>query len=132
MEHDTLEQLAIKYGIRLDKILFLNNFVKDPKVGNFVLNLDCDNRGGTHFNAIISLKNEIYLFDPFGNTALKKDVFKPKKMFYNNIKLQNINQKNCGAWCLVFLLEGENIKNLKDFNNTLEELKYYQINDIKN
>lgn len=131
LSHDELNQLSILYNIRLDDVIMLEDFIKNPKIGNFILNLDLDNRGGTHFIAVINLSNKLYYFDPYGvldndlKDILEKVLKKP--VIYNNVKFQGLKQSNCGYQCLVFLKEGENIKNDKDFNNAIQECKFYDI-----
>ena len=132
LTHDEMEQLAILYDVRLDKVIMLKDFFDTKPIGNFVINLDIDNRGGTHFIAVISLSKIIFWADPFGtiNKELKEliEKYHKKKLIYSNIKVQDINESNCGFWCLIFLKELENVKNEKQFNDALEECKFYKIN----
>jgi hypothetical protein len=124
-----LKKLAIKRNTRLDDVLMFKDFLQQPKVGNFIINLDIDSRGGTHYISVISLHDKIYLFDPFGFCPEKEFIEKVtgKKVYYSNVKMQNINQSCCGIYCLLFLSEAENVKNEKQFNDSIEELKCYKI-----
>ncbi len=136
LTHDELEQLSILYDVRLDKILMLQEFFDSKPIGNFVINLDLDSRGGTHYVAVISLRDKIFWSDPFGtiNQELKQllEKYHHKKVIYNNIKVQDINESNCGYWTLIFLKELEHVKTDKEFNNALEECKFYKIDFNKN
>ena len=131
LNHDQLHQLSIIYNIRLDKVYMLEDFLnKGAPVGNYIINLDLDNRGGSHFIACVSLPDKIYWYDPFGtiNNILKDFIEKTfkKKVIYNNVQNQKYQEKNCGLRCLSFLLEAENIKTDKEFNKAIEEVKYYK------
>jgi hypothetical protein len=132
LTHDQLEQLAILYNVRLDNIFMLIDFLHHPKIGNFIINLDSDNRGGSHFVSIINLPNRLFYFCPYGviNKQLKEflEEHLKKKVVYSNIKLQGLNEKNCGYWSLIALRELENVKTDTEFNKALEEMKYYKIN----
>jgi hypothetical protein len=131
LTHDELNQLSVMYDVRLDKIYMLKEFFDKKPVGNFIINLDIDNRGGTHFVSVVSLNDKIFWFDPFGtiNKELKDliEKYHKKKIIYSNVKLQNINESNCGFWCLIFLKEAQNVKDLKSFNDAIEEMKFYKI-----
>ena len=124
-----LKKMAIKIGARLDDVLYLKDYLKNPKVGNYIFNLDFDKRSGTHWNAAICLHDKIFLYDPFGKCVMRDYIEKitKKKVYYSNIKMQKISESTCGFWCLIFLKEAENIKTEKDFNNALEEMKFYEI-----
>ena len=128
---EQLKKMAIKIGCRLDDVMYLKEFISDPKIGNYILNLDSENRGGTHWIAVINLPDKLFYFDPFGRLVNKNQLEKllKKKIYYSNIKLQNIKETNCGYWCLIFLTEAEDVKTESEFNNALEELKFYTIRD---
>ena len=137
LTHDQLNQLSILYDIRLDKVYMLEDFLnKNCPTGNYILNLDLDNRGGTHFISVISLPDKIFWYDPYGVIPLKlKDFIEKnykKKIIYNNVQIQKYNEKNCGYQCLIFLKEAENVKTDKEFNKAIEETKYYKILMNKN
>lgn len=128
---DDLKKMAVIYKTRLDDILYLNDFVSDPKIGNFIINLDLSNSGGTHWVSLINLKDKIFYFDPFGtiDTGIKNQIeyYLRKPVIYNNVKIQNINEKICGPLSLAFLKEAERIKTEKEFNDAIKEVLKYNV-----
>ena len=81
-----------------------------PKKGaNFIVNTHTHNLPGEHWLAV-SYKNGgiVYAFDPFGFFYPK--LFKQslhrygKKISYNNIQFQEVNEKTCGDYCLGWLI----------------------------
>ena len=75
----------------------------------FIVNTDTQHLPGTHWLAIsYTQKGIIYAFDPFGifypkllTTRLKK--LSPRKISFNNIMYQKVNEENCGQLCLQWL-----------------------------
>ena len=65
--------------------------------------VDNGSEGGTHWTCFIIKENESYYFDSFGGGP---DIFLlnqlPKPLFYHNYKIQDINLKICGLYCLYF------------------------------
>lgn len=129
-----LKDFSIYEDVILTNILFMKNYQKN--FGNFILNLDFANRGGTHWVALIhTLDNKYkecyYYFDSFG--------FKPPEEFkqlignipcyYSNTQFQQISKSDCGIWCLLFLkLAGYFQKlSLKDFDNIIDIIKELEI-----
>ena len=65
--------------------------------------IDNGNMGGTHWRCFIVKDNKSFYFDSFGGTAdnfLPKQL--PKPVTYHNYKIQDINSKLCGSYCLYF------------------------------
>jgi hypothetical protein len=124
-----LKKMAIKLGTRLDDVVYLKDYLEKPKVGNFIFNLDFDNRMGTHWCAGICLRDKIFWYDPYGKCPQQNYIEKMtgKKVIYNNVKMQELSESNCGFYCLIFLKEAENVKTEQEFNNALEECKFYEI-----
>jgi hypothetical protein len=128
---EDLKKMAVIYSIRIDNVLYLNDFFNNPKIGNFIINLDLSNSGGTHWVAIINLKNILFYFDPFGTIDAeiknKLEYITGKPVIYNNLKLQNIKETICGPLSLAFLKEAGKIKTEKDFNNAIKETLKYSV-----
>jgi hypothetical protein len=128
---EDLFKMAVIYKTRLDDILYLNDFISAPKIGNFIINLDLSNTGGTHWVALINLKDKIFYFDPFGiiDAEIKNKIeySLQKPLIYNNVKIQNINEKICGPLSLAFLKEAEKIKTEKQFNDAIKEVLKYKV-----
>ena len=66
-------------------------------------NIDDGSQGGTHWCAFYVKINKSYYFDSFG---VQPDKFLlnhlPKPIIYQNYKIQDINSKICGSYCLYF------------------------------
>ena len=67
------------------------------------VNIDSGAQGGTHWTCFIVKNNKSYYFDSFG---VQPDKFLlnqlTKTITYHNYKIQDINSKLCGSYCLYF------------------------------
>ena len=67
------------------------------------VNIDNGSQGGTHWTCFIAKDNKSYYFDSFG---VQSDKFLlnqlPKPIKYHKYKIQDINSKLCGSYCLYF------------------------------
>ena len=68
------------------------------------VNRDNGSRGGTHWTCFIVKDNKSsFCFDSFGGQPDKFLLRQlPKPIKYHNYKLQDMNSKLCGSFCLVF------------------------------
>ena len=67
------------------------------------INIDNWSQGGTHWTAFIVKDNKSYYFDSFGGQPDKFILNQlPKPIIYHNYKIQHINSKLCGCYCLYF------------------------------
>ena len=67
------------------------------------VNIDNGVQGGTHWSCFCIKDNKSYFFDSFGGQPdkfLLKQL--PKPIIYHNYKIQDINSKLCGSYCLYF------------------------------
>ena len=67
------------------------------------VNIDNGSQGGTHWTCFYIKDNKSYYFDSFGGQPdkfLLKRLLKP--IIYHNYKIQDINSKLCGSYCLYF------------------------------
>ena len=75
---------------------------KIHSVRGFV-NIDNGQMGGTHWTCFIIKDHKSYYFDSFG---VQPDKFLlnqlPKPIIYHNYKIQDLNSKLCGSYCLYF------------------------------
>ena len=68
------------------------------------VNIDNGSRGGTQWTCFIVKDNKSYYFDFFGGQPDKFLLNQlPKPIKYHNYKIQDINSKLCGCYCLYFL-----------------------------
>ena len=75
------------------------------------VNLDNGSQGGTHWTCFI-LKDKKFLYcDNYGGTP-DKFLLKhlPKPITYHNYKIQDINSKLCGSYCLYFFYLIERVR----------------------
>ena len=78
------------------------------------VNIDNGSQGGTHWTCFIVKDNKSYYFDSFGDQPDKFLLNQlPKPIIYHNYKIQDINSKLCGSYCLYFfyLIERMNYYN---------------------
>ena len=67
------------------------------------VNIDNCSMGGSHWTAFIVKDNKSFYFDSFGGQPDKFLLFQlPKPIIYHNYKIQDINSKLCGSYCLYF------------------------------
>ena len=102
-----------KYNLNNDtknesELLRVHNYPlypRDSKINSdkgFV-NIDNGSQRGTHRTCFIVKDNKSYYFDSFGSqpdTFLLKHL--PKPIPYHKYKIQDINSKLCGSYCLYF------------------------------
>ena len=67
------------------------------------VNIDNGSQGGTHWTCFYIKDNKSCYFDSFGGQPdkilLKQS---PKPIIYHNYKIQDLNSKLCGSYCLYF------------------------------
>ena len=90
----------------LQKVYNYPFYPRDSKIHSdkgFV-NIDNGSRGGTtHWTCFIIKDKKSYYFDSFGGAPdkfLLNQLTKP--IIYHNYKIQDINSKLCGSYCLYF------------------------------
>ena len=67
------------------------------------VNIDDAAMGGSHWTCFIVEDNKSYYFDSFGGTPEKfLSNQLPKPIIYHKYKIQDINSKLCGSYCLYF------------------------------
>ena len=67
------------------------------------VNIDDGSMGGSHWSCFIVKDNKLYYFESFGGQPdkfLLKQLSKP--IIYHNYKIQDINSKLCGSYCVYF------------------------------
>ena len=67
------------------------------------VNIDNGIMGGTHWTCFIVKDNKSFYFDSFGGQPDKFLIKQlPKPIIYHNYKIQDINSRLCGSYCLYF------------------------------
>ena len=90
---------------QLQKIYNYPIYPRDSKIysDKGFVNIDNGFRGGTHWCAFYVKDNKSFYFDSFGGAPdkfLLNQLLKP--ITYHNYKIQDINSKLCGSYCLFF------------------------------
>ena len=90
---------------QLQRVYNYSIYPRDSKIysDKGFVNIDNGSRGGTHWTCFIVKDNKSYYFDSFGGQPdkfLLKQL--PKPIIYHNYKIQDINSKLCGPYCLYF------------------------------
>ena len=90
---------------QLQKIYNYPIYPRDSKIysDKGFVNIDNGSMGGSHWCAFYIKDNKSFYFDSFG---VQPDKFLldqlPKPIIYHNYKIQDINSKLCGSYCLYF------------------------------
>ena len=67
------------------------------------VNNDVGSMNGSHWTSFIVKDKKSYYFDSFGGQPDKFSLNQlPKPIIYHNFKLQDINSKLCGSYCIYF------------------------------
>ena len=88
-------------------------YPRDSKIfsDKVFVNIDNGSQGGTHWTCFILKDKKSYYFDSFGGQPDKILLnHLPKPIIYHKYKIQDINSKLCGSYCLYFfyLIERKN------------------------
>ena len=99
LEDDTMNES------QLQKIYNYPIYPRDSKIysDKGLVNIDDGRLGGSHWTCFIRKDNKSYYFDSFGGQPdkfLLKQL--PKPIIYHNYKIQDINCRLCGSYCLYF------------------------------
>ena len=98
-------KIDTKNESNLQKVFDSIKYPRDSKVltDKRFVNIDIGSQGGTHWTCFLVKDNKSYCFDSFGGQLdkfLLNQVHKPT--IYHNYKIQDINSKLCGSYCLYF------------------------------
>ena len=80
-------------------------YLRDSKIysDKGFVNIDNGSRSGTHWTCFIVKDKKSYYFDSFGGHPVKLLLKQlPKPIIYHNCKIQDINSRFCGSYCLYF------------------------------
>ena len=67
------------------------------------VNIDDGSQGGSHCCCFVVKDNKSFYFDRFGGQPAKFLLNQlPKATIYHNYKIQDVNSKLCGSYCLYF------------------------------
>ena len=89
----------------LQRVYIYHKYPRDSLIysDDRFVNIDNGSMGGTRLTSFILKDNKSYYFDSFGGQPDKFLVNQlPKPIIYHNYKIQDINSKLCGSYCLYF------------------------------
>ena len=99
LKNDTLNEF------QLQSVYNYNIYPRDSKIYSekgFV-NIDNGSMGGSHWTCFLIEDNKSYYFDSFGGQPDRFPLNQlPKPIIYHNYKIQDIDSKLCGSYCLYF------------------------------
>ena len=109
----TFKNFMKKYNLKndtmnesqLQKIYYYPIYPKNSKIysDRGFVNIGDYQNGGSHWTAFIIKDNKSFYFDSFGGSPDKFLLNQlPKPIIYHNYKIQDINSKLCGSYCLYF------------------------------
>ena len=90
---------------QLQKIYNYPIYPRDSKIKSdkAFINIGDGSQGGTHCTCFIAKDNKSYYFDSYGGHPDKFLLNQlPKPIIYHNYRIQDINSKLCGSYCLYF------------------------------
>ena len=90
---------------QLQRIYNYSIYPRDSKIytDRGFVNIDDGSQGGTHWTCFIVKDNKSNYFDSFGGAPDKFLLNQlPKPIIYHNYKIQDINSRLCGSYCLYF------------------------------
>ena len=99
LKNDTLNEF------QLQRVYNYPIYPRDSKIysDKGFVNIDNGSQGGTHWCAFYVKNNKSFYFDSFGGQPDKFLLNQlPKPIIYQNYKIQDINSKLCGSYCLYF------------------------------
>ena len=106
-------KIITKKDFELQKVYIYPIYPRDSEIysDKRFVSIDNGSMGGTHWCCFIVKINQSYQFDSFGgrpDKLLLSQLTKP--IPYHNYKIQDINSRLCGTYCLHFfyLIEGMN------------------------
>ena len=90
---------------QLQRIYNYPMYPRDSKIysDKGFVNIGNGRMGGSHWTCFIAKDNKSYYFDSFGGQPDKFLLNQlPKLIIYHNYKIQDINSRLCGSYCLYF------------------------------
>jgi len=109
-----LQNLAKKYNIKLDYIIFKDQLRKFKPNLNIILNMSSSGHPGTHWVALRTFKDYVIYYDSFGIEPPEEVIrfADGKKIIYNDYQLEELDGINCGQLALFNLALPRVIKEL--------------------
>ena len=108
---------------QLQKIYNYHIYPRDSKIysDRGFVNIDNGSEGDTHWTCFLKKDNKSYYFDSFGGQPDKLLLTQlPKPIIFHKYKIQDINSKLCGTYCLYFFFLIERM----NYYNTISKLVF--------
>jgi hypothetical protein len=139
VSNNQIVSMCIKLEIPLEGVFMKDELHTGLKDGNYVMNLQNHNQGGSHWIAFIKRAGKVYYNDSFGAPPPQNEyeLFKSENdfVYYNTHIHQDIDSTACGYWAIYFLYymtktKGNLLANFQKFNKTFNS-KDTKANELK-
>ena len=114
---------------QLQKIFNYPIYPRDSKIysDKGFVNIDNGSQGGTHWTCFYISDNKSYYFDSFGGSPDEFVLNQLKKpIIYHNYKIQDLNSKLCGSYCLYFFYLIERM----NYYDTVLKMYFNDLNNV--
>jgi hypothetical protein len=126
-----LFRIAQEKGIPLNDVIAKDETKKLKRMGNYIINLENHNQGGSHWTALILGKKNCLYCDSFGMPPPEQLYLflekKYKKVDFSRKEIQDMDSTLCGYFCLEFFKfmkehpNGTLVNNLQQYQNLFSE-----------
>jgi hypothetical protein len=103
-----IDLLKFAESYKLPLQVLMNNEFKYPRNGYYILNLENNGQGGSHWVALICQNKKCFYFDSFGAPPTNNVHLRLKqrynKIYMNNSIIQDLKSNMCGWFCIGLLL----------------------------
>lgn len=105
-----IEKICNKLQIPLNGVYMKDELTKNNfQNGNYVINLENSNQGGSHWCALVKKDKVVLWIDSFGLPCPENicDVCQQlniNSIYYNETNIQDIDSNLCGYFCIAFFL----------------------------
>lgn len=139
LELSNFDIINICKELKIDlKDVMAKDIFKKVLLGNYIFNLENHEQDGSHWVALILLKENCFYFDSFGIVP-PEDMYhlltkNYKKVYYNKVCIQNLKSILCGWYCIYFIyFMTTHNKDDNDYIKKFEEFIYlFNNNTSKN
>jgi hypothetical protein len=103
-----IDLLKFAESYKLPLQVLMNNEFKYPRNGYYILNLENNGQGGSHWVSLICQNKKCFYFDSFGAPPTENVHLRLKqrynKIYMNNFIIQDLKSNMCGWFSLGLLL----------------------------
>jgi hypothetical protein len=107
LSNSDIYSICHKLKLKLNGIYMKDELIAPLAEGNYIINMQNHDEGGSHWVCFIKYQNYIYYHDSFGIIFPENlyDIFRLESdhIYYNTSDHQNIDSTSCGWFCIMFL-----------------------------